>query len=201
MSGADTGPRELRFIASDSPRRWHTTAAMVRRSAKTTGTVSPSRYTRAVDRVQLIERLRGLFAEHTAGLVCSYLFGSVARGDDTAHSDLDLAVLFASEPPPTPEEGLGLTLAGVIEGAMGRSVDLVVLNTAPVDLVHRVLRDGVLLLDADPSARIRFEIAARNAYFDLLPTLRRYRRASPGRVRVRRDGDASGRKGGENSTR
>jgi len=33
-----------------------------------------------------------------------------------------------------------------------------------------------LLLDRDRAARIRFEVRARNEYFDLLPTLNRYRR-------------------------
>lgn len=132
-----------------------------------------------MDRSDLIARLRALFAERSAGVVCAYLFGSVARGEESAGSDVDLAVLFAAQPPATLEDGLGLGLAGVVEEAIGRPVDLVVLNTAPVDLVHRVLRDGVLVWDADPSARIRFEVAARNAYFGLLPILRRYRRASP----------------------
>jgi hypothetical protein len=50
------------------------------------------------------------------------------------------------------------------------------LNTAPVSLVHRVLRDGVLVLDRAPSARIRFEVRARNEFFDLQPILARYRR-------------------------
>jgi predicted nucleotidyltransferase len=138
------------------------------------------RYTAAVDRTDLLTRLRALLAGHPAGISCAYLFGSVARGQDTTSSDIDVAVLFTEQPPPTPEEGLGLALAGIIEEAIGRPLDLVVLNTAPVDLVHRVLRDGILLLDADPSARIRFEIAARNAYFDLLPILRRYRRSASG---------------------
>jgi hypothetical protein len=39
-----------------------------------------------------------------------------------------------------------------------------------------VLRDGLLVLDRDPSVRIRFEVRARNEYFDLLPFLLRYRR-------------------------
>jgi hypothetical protein len=41
--------------------------------------------------------------------------------------------------------------------------------------VHRILRDGKLLLDRDPPARIRFEVKARNEFFDLEPFLRRYR--------------------------
>lgn len=55
-------------------------------------------------------------------------------------------------------------------------MQLVVLNNAPVDLIHRVLRDGEIVFEADRSARIRFEVAARNEYFDLLPVLRRYRK-------------------------
>jgi len=43
------------------------------------------------------------------------------------------------------------------------------------DLVHRILRDGILCLDRDRSARIRFEVKARGEYFDLLPYLQRYR--------------------------
>ena len=54
-------------------------------------------------------------------------------------------------------------------------MQIVVLNTAPVDLVHRVLRDGHLLLDRDRGRRIRFEVKARNEYFDLQPVLARYR--------------------------
>jgi hypothetical protein len=61
-----------------------------------------------------------------------------------------------------------------------RTLDLVILNRAPLDLIHRVLRDGVLVYDSDPSSRIRFEVQTRNAYFDLLPYLRQYRRATPG---------------------
>jgi hypothetical protein len=53
----------------------------------------------------------------------------------------------------------------------------VILNDASPDLVHRVLRDGLLAFESDRSARIRFEVHARNEYFDLLPVLNDYRRA------------------------
>ena len=56
-------------------------------------------------------------------------------------------------------------------------VDLVVLNEVPVDLRTRVLRDGRLLVDRDPSARIAFEVRTRNEAFDLEPVLARYRAA------------------------
>ncbi len=68
-------------------------------------------------------------------------------------------------------------LAHALEGLLESTVDLVILNGAPVDLVHRVLRDGILVCDANRSARVRFEVRARNDYFDLEPYLRQYRRA------------------------
>jgi hypothetical protein len=55
-------------------------------------------------------------------------------------------------------------------------VQVIVLNDAPPDLVHRVLRDGVLVLDRDPPLRVHFEVRARNEYFDVKPFLDQYRR-------------------------
>ena len=90
-------------------------------------------------------------------------------------SDVDLGVLFPQDPPLT-LEGLALDLEGDLERTLGAPVQLVVLNRAPADLVHRVLRDGILIMDLDSSLRIRFEVQKRNEYFDLLPHLDRYRR-------------------------
>ena len=121
------------------------------------------------------QALRKLFASRPAGIVAAYLFGSVARGTAGARSDVDVAVLYEAAPPAT-IEGLPLDLENAIHQVVGRPVQVIVLNTAPVSLVHRVLRDGVLVLDRAPSARIRFEIRARNEFFDLQPILARYRR-------------------------
>lgn len=109
-------------------------------------------------------------------LCAAYLFGSVARGDARSGSDIDIGLLYPSPPTPT-LEAQPFLVTGELESLFGRKVDIVVLNTAPVDLVHRVLRDGILLLQPNPSARIAFEVRARNEYFDLLPILRRYRQA------------------------
>lgn len=123
---------------------------------------------------QLIERSRDLLRRVADPPACAWIFGSRARGDSRAGSDLDVAVLFREDPPRT-LAGLHLDLADDLAEALGIPVDLVVMNRAPPDLVHRVLRDGVLLFDYDPSARIRFEVCCRNAWFDLRPHLERYR--------------------------
>ena len=134
-----------------------------------------------MDRDGTLEQIRETLAALDEDLVCAYLFGSTARGADRSNSDLDLAVLLAEDPPPT-LEGLNIQLADALAEATGRRVDLVVLNRAPVDLIHRVLRDSLLLLDRNRTARIRFEVKARNEYFDLLPYLNQYRNPQRGRA-------------------
>lgn len=123
------------------------------------------------------QRLRSYFAGRGAdeGIVAAYLFGSVARGEDTPRSDVDVAVLHRRAPPPT-LDALPLRLEGELERALGRRTDVISLHLASVDLCARVLRDGVLVLDREPAARIEFEVRTRNAWFDLQPVLRRYRR-------------------------
>ncbi len=119
--------------------------------------------------------LRRFFAEHGDEIAAAYLFGSVARGTARPDSDVDVAVLPRARKSGS-LDALELDLEGELERALGREVQLVVLHHAPADLVHRVLRDGELVCDHDPSQRIAFEVRARNEYFDLLPILERYRR-------------------------
>jgi predicted nucleotidyltransferase len=70
-----------------------------------------------------------------------YLFGSLAWGDFTRDSDIDLAVVGL------PEE-LFLEVYGVAEDmAMPLKVDLVLLETAEPSLKERALREGKRLYD------------------------------------------------------
>ena len=59
-----------------------------------------------------------------------------------------------------------------------RRVQIIVMNQAPADLVHRILRDGILVLEPNKSLRIAFEVRSRNEYFDILPMLQEYRRGA-----------------------
>ena len=134
---------------------------------------------RPVDAASSVERLQRAFRGRERGIAAVYLFGSVARGESRTGSDLDVAVLLEPAPERGTFESLRLDLRAELESDLGRDVDLVVLNHAPPDLTHRMLRDSVLVIEPDPSARVRFEVRARNEYWDLKPYLDEYRR-SPG---------------------
>jgi predicted nucleotidyltransferase len=127
-----------------------------------------------IERDRLVERLSSLLAGRPENLAAVYLFGSVARGEARPSSDVDLAVLYRATPPAT-LDGMALDLQEDLHAALDVPVQAVVLDRAPVDLVHRVLRDGILVLERDRSRRIAFEVRARNEYFDLKPILDRYR--------------------------
>ncbi len=129
-----------------------------------------------MDTDEIAARLRERFTPLPETIVAVYLFGSVARRTAHSTSDVDVAVLYAATPPPT-LASLGFDLAADLERTLGHRVDLVVMNRAPADLIHRVLRDGVLVAERDRSRRIAFEVQARNEYFDLAPLRARYRRA------------------------
>lgn len=140
------------------------------------GTSVDAHYNRGVE--TLATRIADAF-EGRADVVAVYLFGSHARGDARPNSDVDVAVLFASRPPST-LDAPRFVLEGELERTLGKPVDLIVLNDAPVDLRIRVLRDGMLLVDRVPERRIAFEVRTRNEAFDLEPVLTRYRAARTG---------------------
>ena len=134
----------------------------------------PRRYNRVMKPDEVAALLRLWFADHETGAIAVYLFGSVARGTARTTSDVDVAVLFRTTPTPTLDSGR-FDLESALDAVLHRPVQVVVLNTAPPDLVHRVLRDGILVLDRDPSTRLQFEVRLRNEYFDLEPVRRMYR--------------------------
>jgi len=119
-----------------------------------------------------IERLIRERLVDEPSVVAAWLFGSVARGTATPRSDVDVAILSRSVRSTVELLDLQVNLTSTV----GAEVQIVELETAPTDLVHRVLRDGRLLVDRDKTERIRFEVDARNRYFDMKPILLEYRR-------------------------
>ena len=131
----------------------------------------------SASRDQLEQTLRSQLAAVTS-IESAWLFGSRARDTARDRSDVDLAVRFVDGR--APAVTTTLDLASALTLAIGLEVEVIDVERAPSDLVHRVLRDGRLLVERDRAARIAFEVAARNRYFDMAPLLREYRRLADG---------------------
>lgn len=126
------------------------------------------------DRDVVEGELREFFGACGDPVLCAYLFGSAARGHPRP-ADIDVAVLYA-ERLVAAVDGPHFRIEADLERRLGRPVHLIDLHRAPPDLVHRVLRDGRLVVDRDPSRRIAFEKKSRSEYFDLEPVRKEYRR-------------------------
>ncbi len=108
-------------------------------------------------------------------LLAVYFFGSRAYGKPSKKSDFDLAVLF--------REGHSLDDLLDVTIALARSLDVdydaldvVALNSAPVELAFEVIAKGKLIYSASEDARVEFEVRAMREYLDLKPYLELYDR-------------------------
>jgi hypothetical protein len=119
----------------------------------------------------IVEKLRVAF-EARPEVLDGYLFGSHARGDARAHSDVDVAVFVEEAALAQPGFGYAAELGAALQAALKRSdVDVVVLNRAPPLLYYRVLRDGIRLLSRVPVETTGREGYALSRYFDYVPQL------------------------------
>jgi len=97
---------------------------------------------------------KAIAALRESGALFAYVFGSVARNEDTSESDLDVAALF---PEPAPQR---------FDVVMPSGVDLLVLNSAPLEIKGKIALDGALLFEDDEVARVRWESTTRKVYLD-----------------------------------
>ena len=100
-----------------------------------------------------------VFERYRAKVVFAYLFGSVARGEASPLSDVDIAIYLAEENRASFFD-LKLALHADISRALKRNdVDLVVLNTIRNEMLTAdVIRNGVVIFDRDTEAREDYEI-------------------------------------------
>jgi predicted nucleotidyltransferase len=106
--------------------------------------------------------------QRDARILFALAFGSVARGQAHALSDLDVAIGLA------PGQRLSAAEVGRIvadlEAVTGRDVDLVLLGEAPIPLRFAVFRDGIELFVRDRPELVRQKARAIVDWLDFQPT-------------------------------
>ena len=109
---------------------------------------------------------RNIFKKHKH-IVSAYLFGSRARGAFSPVSDYDFAVQADDKLPKGRYTDLKLSLVGdLCEALKTDSVDVVIINEAPLLLKHRIIRDRKILFCRSQLKRIRFEASILINYLD-----------------------------------
>jgi predicted nucleotidyltransferase len=120
----------------------------------------------------------GELAAAQPAIVLAYLYGSMATGQTTPFSDVDIALLVDEHLlPPDRQLRFRLVLADEIDRRCGLSkADVRVINHAPLILRGQVVTDGILLFSRDEVQRVEFETRTRKEYFDFLPMAEFHRR-------------------------
>ena len=103
----------------------------------------------------LIPALLERALEEHREVIFAYLFGSFARQSATLQSDIDVAVYLTEGVDPL-EARLEL-IDTLTRQLHTEDIDVIILNSAPLSLVGRILTHRVVLLDRDPHLRHRYE--------------------------------------------
>ncbi len=144
---------------------------------------------RFVESTKDLTRIKRYFRER-AEVSALYLFGSLGRGRANADSDIDIAVLIdEAQLKRRNFEGLKNRYYAASPTFSLRTVDIVVLNTAPTFLKYQALKTGKLLFDRKRKLSTKFIEKAITEYLDFKPVediyldsvAGRFRRANNGR--------------------
>jgi len=113
----------------------------------------------------LKQKLHSLFSEYGT-IRSAYMFGSTVAGVASEKSDLDVAIRL--EPDVSPEDAFGVRLALIddLETLFHCPVDVVILNSASLKLIHQVFRYGRPMYIQHPDEEREYRIRKQKEYFD-----------------------------------
>lgn len=110
------------------------------------------------------DNFKSLLQEYDIKLI--YIFGSYAKGNNNANSDLDIAVLLNNDYDPMDK----LSLIGDLTSMFKRDdIDLVILNSANSVLKHQVIKYGKLIFMENEDIKVNFEVRVLKEYMDMEP--------------------------------
>jgi len=112
--------------------------------------------------------LRSL-VEQEDEVIFAYLFGSCARGEASALSDLDIAVYLVDADVLRCHELKTEIYTALSRGLGINNIDIVVLNTTSnLVLLDEIIRSGLVLVDRNPDVRDEFEQRVLHRAIDFL---------------------------------
>jgi predicted nucleotidyltransferase len=122
------------------------------------------------DKKNIIERFKTCL-KNRRDIVFAYLHGSFVMGD--GFKDIDVAVYLSSLPssPLQTELQLETELGNAIQKS---SVDVRILNNAPLSFRYNVIKNGQLVVVNDDDLRSDFVETTLSNYFDFAPFLKTY---------------------------
>jgi predicted nucleotidyltransferase len=94
----------------------------------------------------------------------AYIFGSLAKGEVTPLSDVDISV-YLTEDADFVEKKMEI-LGKLIELLETDEIDLVILNSAPLTLRMKILESKKVIVDNAPFLRHNYESLTMRKYFD-----------------------------------
>lgn len=113
------------------------------------------------------------FLETKDNVEFAYLFGSALQGFFNKESDIDIAVYLSGDDKTFFSERL--KLCDTLSKITGQSTNVVVLNQInSLFFKFVVLKEGRLICENNPKARIDFEIKTLNFYYDFQPFIKAY---------------------------
>ena len=103
-------------------------------------------------------------------IAVAYLFGSVARGQASPLSDIDIAILLQSPQDAAARFSLRLRVTKDIKALVrDRDIDVIVLDDVPLAVSYRVIRDGVVLIGRRLADMASFRNVLVHMYVDVDP--------------------------------
>ncbi|HLE87266.1 MAG TPA: nucleotidyltransferase domain-containing protein [Candidatus Brocadiaceae bacterium] len=116
---------------------------------------------------EIKERLQPVLKKYSDRVVFAYLFGSVAKGEATSVSDIDIAVFINPKFKDTFFD-IRLSLYSEICRALNTNdVDVVLLNTAGnLMLLGDIIRNGVVIYDSAQDTREEYEVNTLHTSID-----------------------------------
>ena len=122
------------------------------------------KYTKLPENIERLLPKAQAYLQSRSDITFAYLFGSLARGQSTPLSDVDIAV-YLSEGEITIERKMEI-LGKLMELLETDEIDFVILNTAPLTLRMKILENKTVIVDNAPFLRYAYESVTMRKYFD-----------------------------------